>query len=75
MKVATKRPRHCLPYAVITWSKIDNDSDTKWPLDFSDQFLDDSSSLLINDTVQIALNSEKLNQKLIELIGFNNSSK
>lgn len=33
-KTPSKRPRHCLPYAVVSWTKL-NDG-TEWPLSFTE---------------------------------------
>ncbi len=32
-KIAHKRPRHCLPYAVVTWSKLNDGNDLFFPDD------------------------------------------
>jgi hypothetical protein len=33
-KIPSKRPRHCLPYAVVTWVKFDDG--TEWPMNFNE---------------------------------------
>ena len=53
-KIATKRPRHCLPYAVITWLKF-NDG-TEWPHSFNE--LDGDINLLATDSLLVALQTE-----------------
>lgn len=53
-KIASKRPRHCLPYAVITWLKF-NDG-TEWPHNFNE--LDGDVNLLATDSLQVALQTE-----------------
>merc|ERR1719223_595154 len=53
-KQASKRPRHCLPYAVITWLKF-NDG-TEWPQYFPESS-DSHLSILGTDSLKLALQS------------------
>jgi hypothetical protein len=43
-KMPIKRPRHCLPYAVVSWLKF-NDG-TEWPLNFSELEISNLDSLI-----------------------------
>lgn len=73
-KQATKRPRHVMPYAVITWLKF-NDG-TEWP-----QYFDEPGSINFNilatDSLQLALKTTEdvyLQTKLKALLKLNQLS-
>lgn len=50
-KQPTRRPRHCMPYAVITWLKFSDG--TEWPQYFPDT--DADLTMLATDSLQLAL--------------------
>lgn len=55
-KCAARRPRHCMPYAVITWLKF-NDG-TEWPQGFTE--IDGDLGLLGTDSLEVALKTEDI---------------
>lgn len=50
-KQPTRRPRHCMPYAVITWLKFSDG--TEWPQYFPES--DADLTMLVTDSLQLAL--------------------
>ena len=55
-KCAARRPRHCMPYAVLTWLKF-NDG-TEWPQGFTE--IDGDLNILTTDSLQVALKTEDI---------------